>query len=200
MKQEYSNKLRQYLQTLGQLSESTWTELVQMFSVKRITKGEYFSQRSNRTKKIVFVIKGTFRKFILTEDGNVNILTFIVSNNLVCTSMENESKSSTDIQSLEDSLIIEADYIEFKELSYKFQEIENIHKSFLFKIIQRNQIRENILLSSSGIDKYVQFLNEYENLLNIIPHYHIASYLGITPTQLSRIKKSSTYVNDNSYL
>lgn len=188
MSDQYLGKLKQYLQTLGDLSDYSWSELERIFSIKKIYKDDFFY--NNQDKKIGFVLDGIFRKYILTDEGFENNLQFITSNCLMCSSMENQDRSALYIQSLGDSIVLEADYDIFKDITSKHKDVENIHKSFLFLVIQSNQTRENILLSYTGKAKYLQFVDDYEDLLNKIPHYHIASYLGITPTQLSRIRKN----------
>ncbi|MEX0362583.1 MAG: hypothetical protein AB3N10_16525, partial [Allomuricauda sp.] len=57
------------------------------------------------------------------------------------------------------------------------------------KLNHQLQSRLVSLLNLTSLEKYKRFLKDYPGLLNRIPHYHIANYLGITPTQLSRARK-----------
>ena len=65
---------------------------------------------------------------------------------------------------------------------------EIINREFQ-KLNTQLQSRLVSLLNLNSVEKYELFLNEYPSLLNRIPHYYIANYLGITPTQLSRARK-----------
>ncbi len=93
------------------------------------------------------------------------------------------------IQALEDCLISVADYKDVFSLVNTDQELTNVVLLNFQKLNQQNASRIEALISGDAMAKYQWFLKEYPNLLNRIPHYHIASFLGITPTQLSRTRK-----------
>ena len=71
----------------------------------------------------------------------------------------------------------------------KNQEITQIVNLEFEKLNQQLQSRLVALLNLTALEKYDLFLKNYPGLLNRIPHYYIAQYLGITSTQLSRVRK-----------
>jgi len=93
------------------------------------------------------------------------------------------------IQALEDCEISVANYSEVMSQVNKNQEITDIITREFQKLNKQLQSRLVSLLNLDALEKYELFLKDYTGLLNRIPHYYIAQYLGITPTQLSRVRK-----------
>ena len=93
------------------------------------------------------------------------------------------------IQALEDCTLTVANY---KEVFSRVNSDAHLTKVILskFQILnQQNHSRVVALISGDALTKYKWFLKEYPNLLNRIPLYYIANFLGMTPTQLSRTRK-----------
>ena len=93
------------------------------------------------------------------------------------------------IEALEDCEVSVADYTVIMSHVNKDKEITEIITKEFQKSNTQLQSRLVSLLNLNSVEKYELFLNEYPSLLNRIPHYYIANYLGITPTQLSRARK-----------
>ena len=96
------------------------------------------------------------------------------------------------IEALEESDIIEIEFNRFRQL------LNTSHDLALFQIhyLERNWLlakepREVAFVQADAAHRYQQFKAESPNLIDRIPQYHIASHLGITPTQLSRIRKKA---------
>ena len=94
------------------------------------------------------------------------------------------------IECIEDGKIIEMNYNRYKEIIFKNEDL----KSYYIKHIEQNWIVENekrqiSFAAQDAKERYFTFLNEYPGLPDRVPQWQIASYLGITPTQLSRIRK-----------
>ena len=106
------------------------------------------------------------------------------------TSLDEKRDSSVFIQTITKCKIILFDYNKFIELSLKHKFLEKILNKILLEYMTKKQQREIELLSLDAKDRYIQFVKNNPILLEKLPQFHIASYLGITPTQLSRIKKS----------
>ena len=94
-----------------------------------------------------------------------------------------------DIQALEDCLISVANYKEVFLRINTDEDLTNVILSNFQKLNKQNNSRIEALITGDAMTKYKWFLKEYPNLLNRIPHYHIANFLGMTPTQMSRIRK-----------
>ena len=181
--------LKQQLEKNGKLTEISWEEISKIFIIKKINKGDYFSKEGEHRRRIAFVLSGILRLYYLTENGIEHNKHFFVEDNFLLSSLEPEEKESIiNIQSLETTMLLSASYNDFINVCEKHVCLDKIYKKMLFKYLEKKQFREIQLLSLNATGKYEYFLKEYGFLLSKIPHYHIASYLGITPTQLSRIR------------
>ena len=136
------------------------------------------------------MIKGIIRVYHLREDGTEYNKNFFTKNDLFMTSLDETKDSSVFIQTITQCEVIIFNYSEFMTLSIKHRILEKVFNKILLDYMTKKQEREIELLSLNAKDRYIKFVNNYTNLSKNLPQFHIASYLGITPTQLSRIRKS----------
>ena len=110
------------------------------------------------------------------------------------TALLNHEPSNFEIQTLEDCQIIKIDFKSFRQLLYKSEDLKVFHIHYLEKNwLMANQSLKLSYVQDDAQQRYEIFLETYPNLEERIPQYHIASYLGITPIQLSRIRKNKNY-------
>ncbi|RPH32072.1 MAG: Crp/Fnr family transcriptional regulator [Bacteroidales bacterium] len=154
-----------------------------------LKKGETFLEYSNRCTRIGRLTKGVLRGFVVDNDGNEITTHFYQEGDMVIGSYIPNVKAAMTIQALENCSISTADYSTVMSLVNKNQEITDIINLAFQKLNNQLQSRLVSLLNLDSVEKYELFLKEYPNLINRIPHYHIANFLGITSTQLSRARK-----------
>jgi len=96
------------------------------------------------------------------------------------------------IDTLESSVIIEISFAGYRNLLLKNHDFALFHISYLEKnwVIAKD-VREVEIVMEDATERYKKFLDDYPGLQDRIQQYHIASHLGITPTQLSRIRKKN---------
>jgi CRP-like cAMP-binding protein len=188
MRDEYHNKLRREFERYGSISGSSGDALCSIFSEESLYKDEYFTLGSDSRLKIGFIVHGIVRLFYLSADGHEHNKHFFMENDFFQSRLEPDSTFVLNIQALQNSLLLTAEYTEFLELCRQYTDIDNNYKKILLSYMEKKQEREVRLLSLDAAGKYSLFHKEYGVLLENIPHYHIASYLGITPTQLSRVR------------
>lgn len=163
-------------------NESLHTEI-------EIRKGEFFIKCGQQNNKIGQCLKGILRGFTHNEKGEEITTHFFVENDLVSGNYIPNIASTMNVQALEDCIISVANYKEIFSYVNTDNELTNIILANFQRLNQQNNSRIEVLISGDALTKYKWFLKEYPNLLNRIPHYYIASFLGITPTQLSRTRK-----------
>lgn len=155
-----------------------------------LKKGELFLSEGQRNTKICRINSGVMRGYVIDEDGNEITTHFYQEGDLVSGNYIPNVPSSMNIQVLEDCTISMANFAEVMSHVNKNEEITEIINSAFHKLNTQLQSRLIALTNLSSLDKYTLFLKEYPNLINRIPHYYIANFLGITPTQLSRARKT----------
>ncbi len=117
---------------------------------------------------------------------------------LFTASISPEKTAITNIQALSDVELIKIPYTKLIELSSTYPEIDAFIQRLSFNYLSQKQDREISLLSKQAKHNYKEFRIAYPDLENKISYYHIASYLGITPVQLSRLRKESNLDSDQN--
>lgn len=186
MTQVFFDKIQSYTK-LSDESRSAW----ELILVKKIyPKGENFVTEGQSPKKVGFVVKGLFSQYHISEKGEVIIKAFFPEQRLAASvsAMLSRKPSLFTITALEDTTVMEYDFYEFKKLSQKFMDIAAFYITYmeLHWIIEKEPF-EVSLRYDTATKRYEDFLQKYPNLITRLKKHHIASYLGITPAQLSRI-------------
>ncbi|MDY8135950.1 Crp/Fnr family transcriptional regulator [Aquimarina sp. 2201CG5-10] len=151
--------------------------------------GDCFLKIGKPCTKIGKIIKGVMRGFVYDNDGNEITTHFYQEDDMIVGSYLPNVNIAFTIEALSECEISTANYSDVMSWVNKDQKITEIITHEFQKLNNQLQSRLVSLLNLSSLEKYELFLKEYPNLINRIPHYYIANYLGITPTQLSRARK-----------
>lgn len=160
-----------------------------MHHIETMQKGDFFLRYESPCTKIGKVQKGILRGFVYDIDGKEITTHFYQEGDMMVGSFIPNANTSMAIQALENCEMEVANYSDIMSQVNKDMEITHVINREFQKLNTQLQARLVSLLNLSALEKYKRFLEDYPNLLNRIPHYYIAQYLGITPTQLSRIRK-----------
>ena len=130
------------------------------------------------------------RAFYRNNEGNEYNKTFFTEANFVgaYSSLVSGQKNVINIQCLTNCTLLVADYGKMVELYDANPKIERLARIMAEQFFIQKEKREIELVMLDASNRYSIFQLEHPNLENLIPQYYIASYLGITPTQLSRIR------------
>lgn len=149
-----------------------------MTSIK-IKKGEIIQHSGDLNSKIYHVKKGLLRSYTIDEKGKEHIFMFGPEKWTVADGVQPTEPSELFIDALEDSTLIVLD----KDPS---GEIPNTQP--LLKRISVLQKRVILLMSASALERFEHFEKTYPDILHRVPQKMIASYLGMTPEALSKVK------------
>ena len=158
---------------------------------KQVKKGTILQNQGDANIKSYYVKKGLLRSYTIDEKGKEHIFVFAPEGWIV-SDMESHSKGSPAqlfIDALEDT---EFEVIEKKILdqtsSFTSTEQTKEHTLNLINRISTLQKRVLLLMSASAKERYKDFLITYPNIIQRVPQKMVASYLGITPEALSKIR------------
>jgi CRP-like cAMP-binding protein len=182
----FFQKVRTY-GNLSQEAEADWTSLLHERTYNR---GEDFLRIGQIPRKVAFVVKGLFSQSFISDNGDT-IIKYFFSEGRMAGSIPatlTGTESLFVITALEDTEVIEYDYHAFKKLVSQYRDLAEFYIRYLEQhwIIEKEPY-EISLRYDDARTRYEQFLVKFPNLVGRLRKHHIASYLGITPTQLSRI-------------
>lgn len=188
-KESCMSKLKERAADFVHIPEDEWDALYQACFVRTYKKKDYFVKADERPSGIGFIISGVFRVYYTSEDGVEKTMVFRSSGQFISaySSFLTNQKSLYSIQAIADSVVLYIPIETFRALEFG----HDCWKVFIGKYTQylfvEKEERERTLLLMSALERYNQFLLDYGDVLDYIPNYMIASYLGITPESLSRI-------------
>jgi CRP/FNR family transcriptional regulator, anaerobic regulatory protein len=161
------------------------------YEVKKVQKNQFLLQYGEICRYIYFVEKGLLKMYSIDKNGKEHIIQFAPESWLTSdrSSLYFNEKSIYYIEAVEDSevLLLHPDFI--NNLIGEFPNSLEKSDILLQKHIKNLQDRINSLLGETAEERYMKFIKMYPDLLLRVPQWMIASYLGITPESLSRVRK-----------
>ncbi|MBS7256563.1 Crp/Fnr family transcriptional regulator [Flavobacterium branchiicola] len=192
-KETYLNKLRLYIESYSPISDKSWKLLENITEFQTLKKGEILLQNGEIAKNLHYIAEGILRTFITDEHGNFYNKNLFLENTLACSKVSSmlQTPSNFTIEALEDCILINLNYKKYITFIKENDDLKNYYIAQIEKnwIIEKEQ-REIALVMQNATERYLSLLEKNPNISDRIPLLHIASHLGITPTQLSRIRKS----------
>lgn len=179
-----------YLNTFLILDPDSLNALLALFKPRTLKKNEHFINEGDIANSICFLETGIMRSYYNTSNGNEYNKVFFTNPSIVgsYSSLITKDKSHINIQCLSDCSIIEASFESILALYTEYPSIERLNRIIAEDFFVLNEEKEFELLTTDASYRYNAFQEKHPGLENEIAQYHIASYLGITPTQLSRIR------------
>ncbi len=178
---------------LAQLNEEDWGMIVPLLKVVKLKKGTYFIKDGQVCHQIGFLYQGILRVFHLVNGKEFSSYFNFASRNPIVSAFESfllQSPSSENIHALEDSVVITITFAQLQSLYEQSPRIQKLGRLMAEQNYLLAMERIKSLQFHSATDRYSALLKIYPQLINKIPHHYVASYLGVTPESLSRIRKS----------
>lgn len=178
------------LRSLIDLTESEAIQTVCLFQTHTLSRGEFFIRAGDVPQTIGFVISGILRLYYVDADGNESTKSFCAENSFVAaySALLLRQSSRLFIQALEDAKLLIADYSAYRSLSESQTSLQQLNCKIAEALFIKKERRESAFLLDDAKTRYLSFLEEYPGLEARLKQHHIASYLGITPVTLSRIR------------
>jgi CRP-like cAMP-binding protein len=186
------NDLIQYLNNYIQLSKENAELIINHTEEKNYKASEFFIESGEKCNQMAFLISGVFRFCFIDNKGNEVTSYFMKENDFVCniTSFFEFSVSSGSIQAETNCSVVQFSRTSWDLFCNTIPEWENSFQKIVNETLVTKINFQRSLLNLDAKDSYLQFLKTYPSILQRVPLNHIASFLGITPFSLSRIRKS----------
>jgi CRP-like cAMP-binding protein len=173
------------------LSEEQYSEIEHLVHSLKIKKGTVLLKENQICDRAFFVCKGLLRSYTIDEMGKDHILQFASENWWIAdrSSFYFDEPSALFIDVIEDAEIVYVQKEFLRRAEILSAEFTFFHTLALHKNIRQMQQRINYLLAASAEKKYLDFIETHREITFRLPLQMIASYLGITPESLSRVRK-----------
>ncbi|MFT3846567.1 MAG: Crp/Fnr family transcriptional regulator [Lacibacter sp.] len=161
------------------------------FTPKKIRKKQFLLQEGDVCNKMAFVEKGSLYSYSTDVKGTQRVIQFAFEGWWISDlySFFTKEPSSLHIEALEDSELLLLDHEQHEYLLKNVPQYETYTRMILQNAYVALQRRIEGTIGLTAEEKYSRFLSQYPTCLNRVPQHLIASYLGITPETLSRIRK-----------
>ncbi|WP_338873586.1 Crp/Fnr family transcriptional regulator [Spirosoma sp. SC4-14] len=181
-----------YLLQFGHLAVQH-RELIQAKAKRRnIAKGTYFAEAGKISNQLGYVTKGIFRVCYYDKLGDSFTRYFIYENRFVVdiNSFRDEMPSTEYIEAITDCQLLVFSKEDFTQLSALIPGWQDIFVKITSYVLENKLKFTSNMIVQDAQKRYLNFLDHYPGLANRVPLSMIASYLGITPSSLSRIRKN----------
>jgi CRP-like cAMP-binding protein len=182
------------LQRISPISEEAWNDFQGLMEPLSLKRNEYLVSEGSRVKYAYILLEGVIRVFY-NKEGNEYNKTFFIPGMFPTplTALLSGTPSALSFQALLPCELIRFSFQDFRNLFEEHRSLE----TFMLRVLEQEWIareRHDIqMLTNDATENYMVFRKEFPNLENQIHLYHIASYLGITPIQLSRIRAQTVH-------
>lgn len=183
--------LIRYFSTRISLSEDEIELIKNSYELKFLNKKEFLFSQGEICKTEAFVIDGSAKVFYSDEKGNDHILYFAFKDWWMgdIASFNYGELAIMSAQALEDLTVLVIDPERKEELFRQIPQMERMFRIITQRTLVVLQKRFFLAMSGSAKDRYIQLIQRHPKIEQLVPQYQIASYLGILPESLSRMKK-----------
>lgn len=191
------NKNLAYLNTFINVSEETFEKLQEITTFKFVEANTPIAKTGEVANKVYLLVSGLMRVYLNSESGKECNKNFFMPLSFVgsLTSIIKKEPAKLTYETLTDCKLYEIDFNEIKTLCKQDISICNLYSKILEQIFMSYEERQLELISMDAKQRYLNLRKRLPNIDKMIPQYHIASYLSITPVQLSRIRKSLNIIS-----
>lgn len=176
------------------LKKQEQEELRLKFSEKTVKRRGFILQYGDVCRHFTFVVSGCLKMYAVDKFAKEHNLLFAAENDWITdlSSFYSEKPSLVYIEAIEPSTILQIKHSDLLNLYINYHKFDRNFRIIVEQkyIELQNRVLQNI--SSTAEERYLTFLEQYPKLSNRLPNTQIASYIGITPEFLSKIRKDLT--------
>jgi CRP-like cAMP-binding protein len=182
-------ELKQFIGTYTRLQDDEMESISNKFKTKSLRKNDFLLREGQVCRDIVFVQEGCIRLYYNSHDVETSVwFSFKDSSAIEISSFISGQPSQYNLQAIENSKILFLSKTELNTLYHSFPKMQEMMKNFLEDVVLNLINRFTSLQRDTAEQRYLQLLNK-PSYLQKIPQKYLASFIGITPTSLSRIRK-----------
>jgi len=185
------NEFVSYLLQYGELNDHHIKLLSEQVQTLRLAKGGFFSTAGRVADTLGFIVSGVLRISYKKEAGEDVTRLFLSENQfaLDIESFRTGTRSRVDFEALTECTLLTLSKNDYEMLLVSIPPLANLFSKIMTAALLKKMQLGRRMLEQDAQERYWAFMDEHPGLLNRVPLLHVASYLGITPSSLSRIRK-----------
>jgi len=193
MKKMYKEQIRGFLSSIVPFSDNDWVLFNERLTYKEFEKNELLLRAGEVENFMYFLVDGVTRIF-----QNKNDIEYTLRFNFPITpfnsyaSFITQTPSIINVEAITDVKVLRLSYNDMQSLYDESKMAERLGRRLIELLYVQREIKELQMHSKTAEDYYCELLEANDSLVQHIPQKHLASYLGITPESLSRIRKKIT--------
>ena len=188
----YETFVKRVLDRYSPIWDASITQLLSVARVQHLKKGDTLLDIGNVSREIHMLYEGAIVSYFINSKGDVYHKNIFLKEDLVGSTVSalKGLPSEFALEVIEDATLISFDHRKYQELITKHADLKNFYIAYLEKnwVVDKERREIDIVLKDAD-ERYLDFIEAHPNIETRIPLHYIASHLGITPTQLSRIRK-----------
>jgi CRP-like cAMP-binding protein len=183
--------LRAYLAARASFSEDDFNRIEATFLFRHLVAGEFLQRAGDVPRYAAFVASGCLRNYVIDTKGKEHIVQFAPETWWLADSINIKAQTPTQyfIDAIEDSDLLLIDGPSHQGIVEQIPSYSRAFRTGLQKHASAKDQRIVSSLSASAEERYLEFLKVYPSIVLRVPQLMLASYLGMTPETLSRIRK-----------
>lgn len=177
-----TNKIIEYIERFVELTEEEKELFSSCFKEVKIKKRQFIVQPNFVTKHRHYVLKGAFRAYVVADEGQDHTITFAIDDWWITdyNSYIFQQPATMFVIALEDSIILQLSHEKEQELKQQNHKFETFFRIIAERGLASQQRRIIANLTQTAEERYENFSDKYPQILQRVPQYALASYLGMT--------------------
>ena len=185
------DKLLKYITDRVQISEAEAQIIKEKFHLRKLAKKDYFVSVGSTNFQQGYVVDGSLRVFYTDPKGNEHVMYFAFADWWVgdLAGFHFNEAATLSVQALEDSYILEVSKSDIEGMYLQVPALERLFRIMAQRTLAVLQKRFLLTISAHAEERYKELLQRHPGIEQLVAQHQIASYLGILPESLSRMKK-----------